>query len=874
MFFRLSVFVSFFLLFATLHAARISFEEGVMNTERVEVGDCPALPSGKGVRLQAGLKATPPTEQPDLVLHVNIPEAGVYRFWSRAGATEEVQSRLRLSRSKKDSIPIFMAINDGLASLRYVIEPWRNLDACQCRLGLFELPEGPSTIRIWLPEGVWFACLEYARYIPPQIPEAARDYQPRITPPPTHPRILVTPEWLPQIRERLTQGENRAVWESVLRNARKPFSLEFPDNQTVGHHAHLLRVIQAKAFVYLMTGEEACGREAIVLATRYLERVEYGNMLDITREIGQTIVTGSWVYDWCFPLLSEEERGLLERHLLRLANQMECGWPPFGQSIVNGHGAEAQIMRDLLTMSLAIYDTHPEAYRFCSWQILEELVPMRRWEYQSPRHNQGINYGNYRIQFEYICDLLFERFCGERVFHPNLASMPLYFLSMRLPNGEAFADGDCYNRGILNYAPAALVMAAHCAGSPEAESVPALDSDYVDSSHGPTRVAPSQLARLVKAQYFRERGGRLGSDDAVFFLLVNDPAVKPDFSFDTLPLAFDSGSRLGSQILRTGWMKETWLQDGKTAEPDSDDVVIELKGAGYHSANHQHFDAGAFQIYYRGWLSRDLGIYHFYGLPYDRNFNKGSSSHNVCLILNPDGKIPNGMTVHDGGQNVVLRSPRSPKEVLENPSFQTGRVLESVVEPSAKNPKRSSYRVDLTPAYADRAESYIRSFAWVRTDRRDVPVLLAVLDRMTVKDSGFRRFWQMNTLNKPNFCSESWHVESLLPTGATISPGRLVLTPLLPRSEERSVELIGDEKANSIFGVPFIVPIDIPEANGWRLLLEDKNSDASRTTVFLNVFQVLGEKGDGTPAEPLPIQWEEKNGRFFITVGDQTLTME
>ena len=538
-------------------------------------------------------------------------------------------------------------------------------------------------------------------------------------------------------------------------------------------------------------------------------------------------------------------------------------------------------MRDLLTLAIALYNVDPEPYRYCSWRVLEQLVPMRRWEYSSPRPNQGINYGNYRIQFEYYSDFLLRRMSGRRAFDENLAQLPLYFLYMRLPNGEAFADGDCYNRGVLKYAPTAFIMSAYC-NELANETLANANGDSNGGANGansnaatPTRLPVKKIAQLMKAQYLRERGQRIGRDDSVFFLLVNDPTLEPDFSFDSAPLGFDSGNRLGSQIVRTAWPNEDWLRDGKTIDPDSRDVVVELKGAGYTTRNHQHLDAGAFQIYYRGGLAVDLGIYHFYGLPYDLNFNKRSSAHNVCLIYDenqPAGKP--GSLVNDGGQITQTACPQTPDEAQNERQYQTGTVLESVFEPSADRPERTRYRVDLTPAYQDRATSYIRSFRWVRTNRSDVPSFLVVLDKITVKNPALRRFWQLNTFLKPEPAGNGFVAPGILPDKATGNPGRLALTTLLPEPNERNWDFIGAERANSIFGVLFSVPVDIPQAKGWRTLLEDKNTNGGDTTVFLNVLQTLGDNPDGSPASALPVQWQAKDGKYQITVGTETIDIE
>jgi len=103
------------------------------------------------------------------------------------------------------------------------------------------------------------------------------------------------------------------------------------------------------------------------------------------------IYAAAEVYYWWCPLLADEEKEILFKNLMRLADDMEVGWPPFKQGILIGHGNEAQINRDLFSMSIAIYNENPLPYQYCAYRILEELVPMRKWEYQSPRHNQGVN---------------------------------------------------------------------------------------------------------------------------------------------------------------------------------------------------------------------------------------------------------------------------------------------------------------------------------------------------------------------------------------------------------------------------------------------------------------------------------------------------
>jgi heparin/heparan-sulfate lyase len=123
--------------------------------------------------------------------------------------------------------------------------------------------------------------------------------------------------------------------------------------------------------------------------------VEFGNLLDVTREVGAAIYAGSWSTTGVTACISTEERELLRKNLMRLAEMMECGWPPFRQTIVNGHGNEAQVNRDLLAMSIAVTTRIRCLIATAPYKVLEELVPMRRFEYHRLANNQGVSYAAY-----------------------------------------------------------------------------------------------------------------------------------------------------------------------------------------------------------------------------------------------------------------------------------------------------------------------------------------------------------------------------------------------------------------------------------------------------------------------------------------------
>ena len=65
---------------------------------------------------------------------------------------------------------------------------------------------------------------------------------------------------------------------------------------------------------------------------------------------------------------------------------------------------------------------------------------------------------------------------------------------------------------------------------------------------------------------------------AVAASLLNDPDLTPEPGLASLPLTLDFGPVLGAMVARTGW----------SLGPNTADVVVEMKGGGYHFGNHQH----------------------------------------------------------------------------------------------------------------------------------------------------------------------------------------------------------------------------------------------------------------------------------------------
>lgn len=762
-------------------------------------------------------------DKPDLVFKIKAPKAGRYKMNTMAVTDEEGEALMKKASLKTESLFMRVQIGDQRSTKRVICVPW---NVPKQKTGKFTFSGEEEEIKIWLPRGVRLDYVELQNYIPPAVPAAATNYKPGILPPATHPRLWVTPESLPIVKSRLEIGENKAAWERVKRFALAPFSFNPDPNKELLYNYDLEYAVEQKAFYYLMTGDRQIGREAIELMKNYISLVEFGNLLDVTREIGRAIYTSAEVYDWTYDLLTAEEKQILVNNMLRLADDMEIGWPPFLQKITNGHGNEAQINRDLLSMAIAIYDEDPLPYQYCAYTIFEELIPMRKFEYASPRHNQGISYGAYRMGWELHNAWLFYRMTGERVFDDNIMDVNKYWTYMRAPGNMMLTDGDGPVIDTVSnpayWTSAMMLMASAYAKDP-----------------------------ILKGEFLRYGGLPY---NPVPVLLVNDPELKPQSNLELLPLTMDFGPVLGSMIARTGW----------DMEKGSDDVIAEIKGGGYHFGGHQHADAGSMQLYYRGFQLGDIGLYGFYGTPYDLGFNKRSASHSMMLVHDPSEQFLLS-TSNDGGARFNLVEPSSPTMVQANSVFDNGKVVSSEFGPSKQKPLFSYFSANLTQAYSSKVSQYTRGFCFINMDRKDIPAAIILTDDISVADSALKKYWQINTYNLP----EKTRHGVILHSQSGDAIGKAHVQMLVPSPLEVNTEILSGKDAYSSFNSEFDVPAgkeNTVEAHSYRIMVSPSNP--SERNRFLTVFQLA----DGDTS-PLPVRYEEVDGCYVIYIADRVVGM-
>ena len=666
------------------------------------------------------------------------------------------------------------------------------------------MPAKPVTVRIQTDKDVTISHLEL-RPVKKVLPRAADQYVPPIKPRGDRPRLFVNREQLPGIKASLEKDTHKTAWEEICRTARTPFHFAPNPGEEVQWNYNLIHAMQRKAFYYLMTGDKKIAREACELAVAYFKVVNFGNGQDICRRTGEAIQTASMVYDWCYDVMTDAERTILRDRFFWQAESMEIGWPPFIQHINTGHGNEAQLNKDLLSMAIAIYNEDPVPWKYCTYRLLEEAREIKNDLYKSGYHYEGIAYGNVRYEADITAALLLKRAAGFDQFGSHAGQVPYAWFHMRLPNGQLFSDGDDYMLGSRYPGSSAIYLAANALW-PD----PRLKSGYM--------------------AYYGAR--RNPYSNPVMYLLLMDPDQKQNDRLDDLPPAKYFGEPVSLLTARTGW----------NMGMASDDVLVHLIGAGLHNASHQHLDAGAFQMYYRGLLTSDIGQYRYYSRPYARNFAKTSMAHSVLRLVDPEQKnTRKGSYVEltSGIQDGPGHGPYLPEHFREQRAFyEKGDVL-SVSE----DPQTPHLQLDLTKSYPTRAKKYIRTMVFLAAEN---PALI-VLDEVELVRPNIKPVWQITSVSRPEKEAGKWVVRQ---NNAGL-PARLTVTTLLPRRSDMLI--LSGKEAHKVEGVQYHPPYPMyPEAHGSRTeITAGAGEDGGR---FLHVLQPT----PGTDADP--VQMQEKDG--------------
>jgi hypothetical protein len=597
-----------------------------------------------------------------------------------------------------------------------------------------------------------------------------------------HPRVYVRPEDLPAIRAKIAGREFAADWKIIQEHAdsAKP-------GQTSGGPL-------CNAFIYLLQGDEGRGRKAVDDTLAVLAAC------DESRVFHQPLHWAACVYDWCYDLLSAEQKHTFIRQFERIAGLGQSYYPPPPNSqAVVGHFTESWLLTGMLPCGVAIHDETPEMYDVAAKAFFERFVPVRNYYYPSHAHHQGDHYST-RIIYDLGASWLFRRMGAGDVLSRDQQFIPYHCLYNILPNRRQFMRGD----GIGNVR------------SGRRDTIVMLDGSYY---------ADPYVLGLADGNLFARE---LSPFHEVFELLFR-PTGTTTRPFDELPLTKHFGTPINDMVARTGWSMDV----------AGNDAVILMRLGGTFFGNHQFRDMGTFQVYYRGSLAMSTGVYDGYGHDHWKAYYHQTLAHNGLLIFDPEEPADRVSTVNTGGQRVPNHGTDHPPdlETLQTQGYEVAKATAHTFGPDPMKPEYSYIAGDITKAYTDKVRLVTRSMVTLNTGDATYPAALVVFDRVVASKPSFKKTWLLHTQQEPRIAGRTTTV--IRDQGPY--HGKMEVQTLLPESV--AIGKVGGpgkdfwvESANRNFPATVAREADVG-VGGWRIEISPANRQAA--DCFLHVMTVM-----------------------------------
>ncbi|GGF61674.1 hypothetical protein GCM10010912_03580 [Paenibacillus albidus] len=645
-----------------------------------------------------------------------------------------------------------------------------------------------------------------------------------LKPPPEHPRLLIRAQDIPALKVKLAKPEMASYWEKVDNASKEVHSGVLPPTAGTGfgnYDEKILLSIKAKALLSVLNQDDANGKEAIKMMINFFASFESKDISKTSGHAGETITAGAMVYDWCYNLLTADDKDTFISEFERMATDHTLTKYPLVPDVggsITGNRAESHILRDLLSAGVAIYDEKTSMYNDATQILLKEFVPSRAELFKAGMHYQGDSYGQGRYAFEAIANLIYARMGYPDVFNRNMGDVPYRTIYTRTPDGDLLRDGDSWvvrNRGEFVGQPSTFLYTA----------------DYYKDPY---------FKEAFKMEYSQEDW----NVDPVLVLLFNDPDL-PSKPLSELSLTRYFGTPIGSMVARTGW--NTGI--------DSPDVVAEMKVGEYHTNNHDHLDQGAFQIYYKGSLAVDSGVYGGYGSEHDLNYYKRTIAHNSMLIYDPNEKwdLWAQSLSNDGGVQWpnLGKEPKDLGELLTE-EYKMADIKGHQFGPDPIKPDFTYLKGDLTKAYNkdkdrdnDKVSKYMRSFVFLNLKDNTHPAAMIVYDRVHSTNKDFKKYWLLHSEEKPEV---NENVTTITRSVYGYN-GKLVNTTLLPLKDNLTIEKVGgpgNEYSVSGKNHPSTESGKSGlEPGAWRVQISPSNAEENDS--FLNVMQVMDNVGGPSP---------------------------
>lgn len=672
---------------------------------------------------------------------------------------------------------------------------------------------------------------------------------PTYLPPDEHPRLLFRKSDIEEIKKNLTHEQNIEAYNTLLTRAAYKTDGIMPEikyGQASNIDMNTAVMIESNAFLYQLTGDKSYGYKAIEVSRNYMETcmVDKANATSTGRTIMQAIWSVALCYDWCYDLLTEDDKEFLIFHMLYNTKYSEPSYPPVKYDVANnssqlaGHILEFQLLGGIMALSVATYDEIPDYYNVVAGRIQQDLIPAVNRFNESATYSEGSTYGMYRHYYEVLNNYIFKAMGYENSYYEEGLATLSYFYT-RQPDGELIAEGDDYNYHKTSYVGGdnyVLFMLGNM-----------LDNSY------------------LKTEYYR--GNRKadmttnipGHLTPVMWLIMNNVDVECDKSFRNFPLTTYTGDDTGRMYARTSW------DEGF----DSDAVICTMNLKTRYIMGHEHKDVGHFNIYYKGLLALDSGTYEGssfvdstgksvtsvgYGSPFHVGYTRQSIAHNTMLVYDPNetkkSDTSNVFTTYDGGQKMPVKAPWNIYHISEYDSDAAivGEILSYNWGPDLNKPTYSYMKGDITAAYSDKVEEYQRSFMFFNFEDETYPAALVVFDAVRSSSPAFKKTWLLQSEEEPVINGNS----TTIARDTIDYTGRLINQTLMP-SNGFVISKTGEDSDGintyDVNGTKYEMKpkSEAAEVGNWRI--EISPTKAEKQSYFLNVIQI-GENDESiTPLQ-------------------------
>ena len=603
-------------------------------------------------------------------------------------------------------------------------------------------------------------------------------------------------------------------------NGVRPAAPSGGNNYKDGGQAVLNTAVR-KAFLYQLTGVKLYGYEAILIAKNLLKTLDIqGGYGDPTRAYGEVMFYMGLVYDWCYPLLSAADKEQFMRgvqHYL-CEGKMEMGFPPSGQDAVSGHGCERQLLRDYLSFAIAIYDDDPTWYQFIGGRFFEEYVPVRNEYYKSGYSPQGISvYLSLRFCSDLWSAWIMKSATGKNPYDEATMKQVMRSVYTRIVDGGStfFDEGDDEARThIENLYQFAL----------------------------PAQISAYLFQDTTVAAWAKYSGYSYTPDLFQFLLHSQTPAPAEDRYADLEPILYNGGF-ISQIVAHSGWTK--------------DDVTVMMKIGERTTSNHDHSDAGSFQIYYKGLLAGDSGFYDSYGTAHHQEYHQQTIAHNSIVFYRKTSgtAFTTLQQKHPGEPHSLSNWKTDAYKLAETTGYTYG-----YADAEKKNPTYAYVAGDLAPAYGETASEVTRRMLTVfNTGREDIKAYFFVFDHVSGKQKATdETVFLLHTLTQPEKSGKTVKIVS--------GNGRLVLQNLFGGDR---IDLVGGEGKNYYLNGAQSQTKTDPETgkpydDGYWGRVEIAPATGNRTDTMLNLMYV----SDDTATTVIPANKIETDAAVGGVIGN------